>query len=80
MGRKEELLAKIRDNPKSVRFDELTKLLTWYGFEFKRSKGSHHMYQRGRYNIVVPRRVPHLHSYVVKQALDILDKILEQEE
>jgi predicted RNA binding protein YcfA (HicA-like mRNA interferase family) len=80
MGRKEELLARIRNNPQSVRFGDLTKLLTWYGFEYKRSKGSHHIYQQGHYNVIVPRRAPHLHSYVVRQVLKILDEILEQEE
>ncbi len=80
MGRREKLLAKIRNNPKGVRFEDLTKLLEWYGFELKRVKGSHHAYTRGCHNLIVPKRKPHLHSYVVKDALKILDELLEDEE
>jgi len=80
VSNQEKLLAKIRNNPKSVRFQELTKLLEWHGFELKRSKGSHHVYRRGRYMLVVPWRRPHLHSYIVKDALKILDEIMDQEE
>ena len=80
MSNREKLLAKIRNNPKSVRFQELAKLLEWHGFELKRSKGSHHIYRRGRYVLTVPWRRPRLHSYIVKHALKILDEIMEEEE
>jgi predicted RNA binding protein YcfA (HicA-like mRNA interferase family) len=80
MSSREKLLAKIRNNPKSVRFDELAKLLGWYGFELRRVRGDHHIYCRGRYMIVVDLQRPHLHSYVVKDALKILDEIMEEEE
>jgi len=80
MSRREKLLAKIRNNPKGVRFGELTKLLEWYGFELKRVRGSHHAYTRGHYNLIVPKRKPHLHSYAVKDALKTLDELLEDEE
>jgi predicted RNA binding protein YcfA (HicA-like mRNA interferase family) len=80
MSRREKLLAKIRNNPKGVRFEDLTKLLEWYGFELKRVKGSHYGYICGSYNLTVPKRSPHLHSYIVKDALKILDELLEEEE
>lgn len=80
MSRQEKLLAKIRNNPKGVRFQDLTRLLEWYGFELKRVKGSHHAYTRGHYNLIVPKRKPHVHSYVVKDALEILDELLKDEE
>jgi predicted RNA binding protein YcfA (HicA-like mRNA interferase family) len=80
MGRREKLLAKIRNNTKSVRFEELSKLLEWFGFELKRVKGSHYSYVRGHHNLTLPRRKPHLRSYIVKQALEILDELPEDEE
>jgi predicted RNA binding protein YcfA (HicA-like mRNA interferase family) len=46
VSRREKLLAKIRNNPKSVRYDELAKVLEWHGFDLRRSKGSHRMYVR----------------------------------
>lgn len=79
MSRREKLLARIRNNPRGVRFEELAKLLEWYGFELKRVRGSHHAYTRGHHNLIVPRRKPHLHSYIVKDALEILDELLNEE-
>jgi len=79
MSRREKLLAKIRNNPKGVRFEELTQLLEWYGFELKRVRGSHYSYTRGHHNLIVTRRRPHVLGYVVKDALKILDE-LEGEE
>jgi predicted RNA binding protein YcfA (HicA-like mRNA interferase family) len=75
MSKQEKLLAKIRNNPHGVRFEDLTKVLEWYGFELKRIKGSHYSYVRGHHNLTVPRRTPHLRSYIVKQALQIIDEL-----
>ena len=75
MSKREKLLAKIRNNPKEVRFEDLTKVLEWYGFELKRVRGSHHSYVRGHHNLTVSRRTPHLRSYIVKQALQIIDEL-----
>ena len=80
MSDRERLLAKIRSRPNSVRFDELTKLLCWYGFELRRVRGSHHLYRRGSFNVVVPRRTPHVHSYVVKQVIQIIDESMAESE
>jgi len=62
MSKREKLLAKIQNNRKEVRFEDLTKVLEWYGFELKRVKGSHHSYVRGHHNLTVSRRTPHLRS------------------
>ena len=35
MDRRKKLLDEIRQSPKDVRFEDLTKLLEWYGFELK---------------------------------------------
>ncbi len=73
MSKREKLLVKIRNNPKEVRFEDLHKVLEWHGFELKRVKGSHHSYVRGHLNLTVPRRTPHLRSYIVKQVLQIIE-------
>jgi predicted RNA binding protein YcfA (HicA-like mRNA interferase family) len=80
MTKRGKLLSEIRDRPNSVRFEELTKLLGWYGFELRRVKGSHHLYQRGPHNLVIPRHTPHVHSYVVKQVLKMIDGLAEEKE
>ena len=63
MSNRDVLLSRIRNRHSNVRFDELTKLLGWYGFELRRVKGSHHVYRRGPYTVVVPRRTPHGHEH-----------------
>ncbi len=60
MSRRDKLLAKMRNNPKAVRFEELANLLEWYGFEPKRIRGSHHAYTRGNFNVVVARHGAHV--------------------
>ena len=80
MSTRDKLLARIRNNPRAVRFEDLAKVLEWYGFELKRVKGSHHSYVRGHHNLTVPRRTPHLRSYIVKQALQIIDEISGEDE
>jgi predicted RNA binding protein YcfA (HicA-like mRNA interferase family) len=79
VSKQAKLLAKIRNNPRAVRFEELTKLLEWYGFELKRINGSHHAYTDGCHVIIVVRRKPHVCTAAVKEALGIIDKIIEDE-
>lgn len=79
MSRRKKLLDKLRHNPKGVRFEELAKLLEWYGFELKRVQGSHYSYKRGSRHIVVVRRAHHVHSEAVREVLGIIDEILEEE-
>jgi predicted RNA binding protein YcfA (HicA-like mRNA interferase family) len=62
----------------STLLGELDKLLGWYGFELRRVKGSHHVYRRGAHTIVVPRRTPHVHSYVVKQVIQMIEEVMAE--
>ena len=41
MVRKRKLLARMRNNPRNVRFSDLVLLVEAAGFEFKRQVGSH---------------------------------------
>jgi predicted RNA binding protein YcfA (HicA-like mRNA interferase family) len=49
MGDCADLLAKARNNPKGLRFDELCALAECAGFFFGRQKGSHLIYKRNGY-------------------------------
>jgi len=79
MSRRDKLLAKIQNCPKSVRFDELAKVLEWYGFELDRVKGSHHMYLRGVRRIVVVKRAGHVDPAAVTEVLDNIAEIEAEE-
>ena len=76
MSQWEKLLQSIRNNPKSVRFDELDKVLRNTGFERKQSgKGtSHYRYVLGTDQIVVPRHGDHVKEVYVKQVIEILSQ------
>jgi predicted RNA binding protein YcfA (HicA-like mRNA interferase family) len=43
--KKRKLLEKVLSGSKNIRFEEFVVLLIGFGFEFKRIKGSHHMYK-----------------------------------
>ncbi len=75
MSKREKLLARIRNNPRGVTFDELAKVLEWYGFELKRVRGSHHAFRQGPTVIIVARRTPHVHIKAVREALSMIDEL-----
>lgn len=78
MTRRQKRLEKIRQNPKNVKFADLRQLLEDYGFELKRTKGSHHtfvgMVGEEKVSLVVPFKKP-LNTIYVKKALSIIDQI-----
>ena len=80
MSQDEKLLQRIRNNPKTVSFDELDKVLRWYGFECRQPKSgsSHYVYILGRHRVAVPYKRPHVKQVYVKEVLDILDQIDEE--
>lgn len=81
MSKLEKLLAKIRNNPKAVAFDDLDHLLQHCGF-IRRQPGSgssHYVYTHGSSRITVPRNRPYLKAVYVKQALALLEQVLEDE-
>ena len=75
MTKREKLLARIRNNPKNVRFDELEGLIVSHGFEKAGSRGSHNVYVRDTIVITLVR--PHgskkfCHPLDVKDVLEAL--------
>jgi len=82
MSKKEKLVQKIRNNPKAVSFDDLDSVLVWYGFvkRSSRSGTSHVYYTLGIHQISVPYRRPYVKEVYVRQVLEILDQIDEEQE
>lgn len=82
MSKRKKLLEKIRRNPRNVAPNELQTLLGYYGFQLKRTRGSHYSFEvliRGKkVLLVVPFHHP-LKVIYVKEALDLIDQI-EQEQ
>jgi predicted RNA binding protein YcfA (HicA-like mRNA interferase family) len=75
MTRRQKLLQQLRNNPKNVRFEDLDKLMRWYGFECRSPKGgSHYVYKRkGQCSITVPHNKP-IKSTYVREALALIDE------
>jgi predicted RNA binding protein YcfA (HicA-like mRNA interferase family) len=87
MSKREKRLSRLRHNPKSVTFEELTQVLGDFGFNLKRSKGSHYIFEAIIAGIVwqfvVPYQKPHIKVVHVRKAIELLDEIsihLEAEE
>ena len=57
MGKLEKLVEQFLREPPEVRFDEVFYLLTAFGFEEKRVKGSHHTFRnQAGLKITVPKK------------------------
>jgi predicted RNA binding protein YcfA (HicA-like mRNA interferase family) len=84
MTRREKLLKRMRDNPRSVSMGDLQTLLESFGFELDRVKGSHHVFvgkvEGAGVTIVIPLRKPHVKAGYVKEVLALIDRIGLQEE
>ena len=75
MSKLEKLLQRIKNNPKTVRFEELDKILTNAGYECAqpRSGSSHYTYRKEfREPITIPYRKPYIHEAYVKLVLRAL--------
>jgi len=80
MSKKEKALAKLRQNPKHVRFEEIEKILLRLGFKKRQDGTSHATFIFGKHIITVPKRKPFVKPKYVELALEMLDKIKELDE
>ncbi len=64
----------MRQNPKTVRPDELDVVLRGAGFTAEQRGSSHKVYRRGGRTLLVPQRTPFLKENYVKDALDLLEE------
>lgn len=65
MGRKRKLLEKLLRLPPEMRYEEVETVLTSFGFQPVRSKGSHHQFRHPRGIMLT---VPKMGGQLVKRA------------
>jgi len=74
MTKREKRIKKLFQNPKTVPFKELDRVLKGSGFSLRQpgSGGSHYVYTRGNIQISVPFRRPFVKEVYVKRVLELL--------
>ncbi len=77
MSQWEKLLAKIRNNPRTVTFEEVDKILCKLGYE-RRQPGtgsSHYTFRKpGKSPLTIPKKSPYVKEEYVKLVLDAVDE------
>ena len=73
----QKLRARIGQNPKHVRFEDLDRLLRGYSFAVRQPKegSSHYVYKRAQWLLTVPYRRPHIGEHYVKEALAYIEEM-----
>ena len=76
MSQWEKLLERIHNNPKTVTFNELDRILRRSGFVRRqpRSGSSHYVYTKGNRILTIPQHSPYVKETYVKEALRVLDE------
>ncbi|MBQ3442553.1 MAG: type II toxin-antitoxin system HicA family toxin [Selenomonadaceae bacterium] len=72
MSKLEKLLQRIKNHPKTVRFEELDKILTNAGYERAQPRrgSSHYTYRKSdRVPITIPRQIPFVHEVYVHNVI-----------
>jgi hypothetical protein len=74
LSKLEKLLARIRNNPKTVRFEELDRLLIRAGFAKRQSRkgSSHYYYTKDDKVLSVPYKKPYILETYVLEAIDLI--------
>jgi predicted RNA binding protein YcfA (HicA-like mRNA interferase family) len=67
-----ELWRRVKQHRKSVKFEELVRLLEAYGWELDRIRGSHYIYKHGSLTLSVPFRRPTVLPIYVDKVLALL--------
>ena len=76
MSKKEKLWEKIKNNPKTVRFEDIDKVLQDIGFKRRNPSGgsSHYTYTMEDIILTIPYKRPHIKAVYIKNAIEIIDK------
>lgn len=76
MSKLEKLLLRIRNNPKTVRFIQLEKILIRCGFEKRQPSGgsSHYIFTKDDFVLCVPRHKTFVKRIYVEQLLKWLEE------
>lgn len=75
--KKEKLLSRIKNNPKTVKFEEIDKILIDVGFERRQPSGgsSHYTYVLEDKILTVPYKKPYVKVIYVKMAIKLLEDL-----
>lgn len=76
MSNLEKLLERVRNNPKTVRFEEVDKILRRAGFDRRQPAGgsSDYVYTKGASMLTVPKENPYAKEVYVRRALELFDE------
>lgn len=77
MSQIEKLLQRIMNNPKTVKFEELEKILLKNGYSCSQPKGgsSHYTYRKkGRYPLTIPKKNPYVKECYVRLVIEMLEE------
>lgn len=77
MGRKEKLLQKARNSPKSLKYKDLCKLAEYFGYEFRNQEGSHETYKHPKTKSMMnfqPTKNGEAKPFQVKQLLAEIER------
>jgi predicted RNA binding protein YcfA (HicA-like mRNA interferase family) len=66
-----EFRRRLAARPNNVRFEEVERLLRLYGWNYRRTSGSHVLFQREAQQVVIPFRRGHMLSSYVHYALKL---------
>ena len=71
MSKLEKLLQRIKNNPKTVRFEEIEKLLLRHGFSESQAGGgsSHYIFNKDEVFVTIPRHGKFVEEIYVKKAV-----------
>ena len=70
MSKFEKLLERIKNNPKTVRFEEIEKVLLGAGYVCLNAKGSHYTFRKqDKQPITIPRHLPYVGEIYVKKVI-----------
>ncbi|WP_092481874.1 type II toxin-antitoxin system HicA family toxin [Desulfoscipio geothermicus] len=75
MSKLEKLYIKIKNNPGSVKFQEIEKLLLRAGFSIRQPRGgsSHYTFTKGGKRITIPRKQPYVLETYIKKVIELLE-------
>jgi len=79
MSKFEKELARLKQNPKNVRYEELEKILLRIGFSKRQRGTSHVVFRKEAVILTVPIKKPFLKSIYVKKTLDVIEKMIDLE-
>ncbi len=78
MTKREKRVKKLFQNPRTVSFKELDKVLRDFGFDMRQpgSGSSHYVYTKGSIQISVPFRRPFVKEVYVKRVIELIGEEL----